>query len=197
MSARPEGDGAEGPDPRSADAPGKEAGAASAEGGAPSEDWATRYKYLFADFENFRRRVDRERESSSRQVRAALLRELLPLYEAFHFAFEAAARLPAGDPLRGGLESLAREWQTFLKNEGVDPVARVGEPFQAEVHEAVGELPAGEGRAEGSVGEVVQQGYRFFGGLLRPAKVIVARAPEAARAKAAGPANAAVSEERP
>jgi molecular chaperone GrpE len=143
----------------------------------PEEDWATRYKYLQADFENFRRRTEREKESASRQTRARLLQELLPIYEAFHFARDAFERLPPHDPLRQGLDLLHREWQRFLKHEGVEAVARPGEAFLPEVHEAVGEVPVSEEHPEGTLVEVVQQGYRFFGGLLRPAKVIVARQP--------------------
>src|SRR5271157_5940723 len=61
---------------------------------APVEDWATRYKYLLADFDNFRRRVERDRESISRQARAGLVRELLPIIEAFRVARDSFARLP-------------------------------------------------------------------------------------------------------
>jgi molecular chaperone GrpE len=158
--------------------------AASAEGAnpptaappPPSEDWATRYKYLLADFENFRRRVERDRESISRQARAGLVRELLPIIEAFRVARESLSHLPMSDPVRKGLDLLDREWTTFLKHEGVEPVAAVGRPFRAEEAEAVGEAPVDPAHPDGSVAEVVQQGYRFFGGLLRPAKVIVARA---------------------
>jgi len=142
----------------------------------PAEDWATRYKYLLADFDNFRRRVDRDRESISRQARAGLVRELLPIIEAFRVAREGFARLPPSDPMRTGLDLLDHEWSKFLKHEGVEPVATAGGPFRAEEAEAVGEVPASDAHPEGSVAEVVQQGYRFFGGLLRPAKVIVARA---------------------
>jgi molecular chaperone GrpE len=141
----------------------------------PTEEWATRYKYLLADFDNFRRRVERDRESISRQARAALVRELLPILEAFRVARESLARLPASDPMRKGLDLLDHEWSKFLKHEGVEPVAEAGRPFRADEAEAVGEVPTSEAHPEGSVVEVVQQGYRFFGGLLRPAKVIVAR----------------------
>jgi molecular chaperone GrpE len=143
--------------------------------GAAAEDWATRYKYLLADFENSRRRSERERETITRQARAGMLRELLPILEAFRAARDALAHLPASDPVRKGLEILDREWMTFLKHEGVEPVATVGRPFHAEEAEAVGETDAGKDRPDGTVAEVIQQGYRFFGGLLRPAKVIVAR----------------------
>ena len=143
----------------------------------PVEDWATRYKYLLADFENFRRRTERDREAISRQSRGAMLRELLPIIEAFRAAREAVTKLSGHEPVRRGLDLLDREWTTFLKHEGVAPVVEVGHPFRADEAEAVGETVASEQLPDGTVAEIVQQGYRFFGGLLRPAKVIVARAP--------------------
>jgi molecular chaperone GrpE len=151
----------------------------------PPEDWATRYKYLLADFENYRRRSDRERESISRAARGALIRELLPILEAFRSAQHAVQTLPADDSVRHGLELLDREWMTFLKHEGVTPVAEVGQTFKSEEAEAVGEAPPRPGVPEGSVAEVVQQGYRFYGGILRPAKVVVARTSVAPAASAA------------
>jgi molecular chaperone GrpE len=147
---------------------------------SPAEDWATRYKYLLADFENYRRRSERERETITRQSRAGMLRELLPILEAFRKAHEALNHLPASDPVRKGLELLDREWMTFLKHEGVEPVAATGHPFRADEAEAVGDTTADADHPDGTVAEIVQQGYRFYGGLLRPAKVVVARAPPSA-----------------
>jgi len=160
-----------------AETPTDERAVASEPPKAPTDDWATRYKYLLADFDNFRRRVDRDREAISRQARAGLVRELLPIIEGFRVAHEALTHLPASDPTRKGFDLLDHEWTTFLKREGVEPVASVGRPFRAEEAEAVGEATADDQHPDGSVSEVVQQGYRFFGGLLRPAKVIVARTP--------------------
>jgi molecular chaperone GrpE len=174
----PDDPSAELPPPETTETDGAKPVAAPA--AAPPEDWSTRYRYLFADFENYRRRADRDRESASRQARGGMLRELLPILEGFRAAREAVAKLPAEDPVRRGMELLDREWSTFLKHEGVEPVAKVGGPFRADEEEAVGETAAPAGVADGSVVEVVQQGYRFFGGLLRPAKVIVARQPTAA-----------------
>jgi len=164
---------------------------------APSEDWESRFKYLLADFENFRRRSERERESISRQTRGAMLRVLLPIVEAVQTAREAIGQLPGSDSVRRGVELLDREWAKFLKQEGVEPVAAVGRPFLATEEEAVGECPAREGLPDGAVAEIVQQGYRFFGGLLRPAKVIVARSPSTAAGGAAPESAAAALEEKP
>ncbi|HTS32773.1 MAG TPA: nucleotide exchange factor GrpE [Thermoplasmata archaeon] len=141
----------------------------------PPEDWAVKYRYLLADFENYRRRTEREREGVTRQARAGLIRELLPILEAFRAAREALGTLPPGDPVRHGLDLLDREWATFLKHEGVVPIAEVGQPFHPAEQEAVGETVPREGVPDGAVAEVVQQGYRFYGGILRPAKVVVAR----------------------
>ncbi len=143
----------------------------------PGVDWETRFKYLLADFENFRRRSERDREGQTRQARGAVLRDLLPLLESFRSAGAAVATLPPSDPLRQGMDLLDREWSKFLKHQGVEPVAEVGKRFRSEEAEAVGETTVRDGCPDGSVAEIVQQGYRFFGGLLRPAKVIVARVP--------------------
>ncbi|MGI0053311.1 MAG: nucleotide exchange factor GrpE, partial [Thermoplasmata archaeon] len=145
--------------------------------GEPEEDWENRYRYLLAEFDNFRKRTEREREMSRRETRALLLRELLPLHDAFDRADEAARGLPRQDPLRRGMELLLQEWDRFLAGERFVPVARVGEPFRPEDEEAVGELPAAVGLPAGSIAEVIQQGFRCPGGLLRPAKVLIARSP--------------------
>ncbi len=178
MVAEPDSEPVETP----VDAPG--ASPPTPEAAAP-DDWATRYKYLYADFENYRRRAERERESLSRQVRGAMIREMLPILEAFRAGRDAAAKLPADHPLRKGLDLLEREWSTFLKHEGVEPVVELGSPFRPEEAVAVGEAPASDRAPDGTVAEVVQQGYRFFGGLVRPAKVVVARAAPSPDAEAA------------
>lgn len=162
----------------------------------PADDWENRFKYLMADFENFRRRAERDRESIGRQARGAMLRELLPIVEGFESAQEAIAHLPARDPVRRGLELLDREWAKFLRQEGVERVAEVGRPFRAEEAEAVGEAAPREAVPEGTVAEIVQQGYRFFGGILRPAKVLVARSP-AAKEAAVPPAAASTEAGQP
>jgi molecular chaperone GrpE len=140
------------------------------------EEWESRYRYLLAEFDNFRKRTEREREQARRETRALVLRQLLPLHDAFVKAEDAARELPSEDPLRRGMELLFREWERFLAGDRFQPVARLGEPFRPEEEEAVGEIPSRDLWKDGTVAEVVQQGYRSPGGLLRPAKVIIVRA---------------------
>jgi molecular chaperone GrpE len=154
----------------------------------PKEDWETRFKYLLADFENFRKRSDREREALRQQVRAQVLRELLPILEAFEQARKAVDRKPLDDPLRQGIDLLGVEWEKFLRANGLEPVARLGGRFSAEDQEAVGEAPVSAKHPGGSVVEIVQQGFRAQGVLLRPAKVVVARATAGSAARRPIPA---------
>ncbi|HZY70038.1 MAG TPA: nucleotide exchange factor GrpE [Thermoplasmata archaeon] len=143
---------------------------------ATEPDWETRFKYLLADFENFRKRGDRDRELARQRAEGRLLQAILPIFETTQEASTAAEKfLGRRDPIRRGLEMLQSDWNSFLEGEGIEPLARPGLPFRPEEHEAVGEAPATSERPDGTIAEVVQQGYRSRAGLLRPAKVIVAR----------------------
>jgi molecular chaperone GrpE len=144
----------------------------------PAEDWQNRYRYLLAEFDNFRKRTERERDQIRRETKAQLLRQFLPLHDALDRAEEFLQELPAQDPLRKGLDLFAREWRRLLTSEAIVEVGRVGEPFQPDDEEAVGEVDATPELPDGSVAEVIQRGFRSPAGLLRAAKVIVARSKE-------------------
>jgi molecular chaperone GrpE len=153
----------------------------------PAEDWEKRFTYLYADFENFRRRTGRERETLRAQTQAELLKGVLPIVEAAEKAVEAVRSRPPKDPVRKGVEMLERSIATFLTEQGVQVVGTAGEEFRPEDHEAVGEAAPTATAPDGHVAEVVQRGYSFPGGLLRPAKVVVARRPAKAPAPAEEP----------
>ena len=157
---------------------------------AVPEDWEKRFTYLYADFENFRRRMDRERETVRQRTQAELLAEILPVVEAAKKAVEAVRSLPTNDPVRKGVEMLERAIAGLLTEHGVRVVGKAGEPFRPEELEAVGETVPTAGAPDGHVAEVVQLGFAFPGGLLRPGKVIVARRPAKSPARS-------VAEEKP
>ncbi len=122
-----------------------------------------------ADYENFRRRVDRERLDYARYAAERALSEFLPVVDNLGRALEAG-----GDPadLRKGVEMIYRQMEEVLHRLHVTPVASVGEGFDPSVHEAVSKQES-EDFAHPTVMEEYQRGYLLHDRLLRPAMVRV------------------------
>ena len=130
-------------------------------------------KFLLAtaDFENFKKRMARDREVSATAFRSALIERFLPVYDNLERALNFG---DGGDALRGGLEQTLRGFEAVLSGQNVKALDVLGKPFDPRVAEAVGTLPR-DGVADDTVIEVAQKGYSIGDELLRPAKVIVAK----------------------
>ena len=124
-----------------------------------------------AEFENYRKRVERDRQQAGADAAAAVLKGLVPTLENLDRALESAA---GDDPLRAGVELTRRELLAFLESQDVEIYDPVGQPFDPEVHQALS-AEAVPGVAEGTVVEVFRKGYGYKGRLLRPALVKVAK----------------------
>lgn len=124
-----------------------------------------------AEFENFRRRVERERTQLAEEAAGALLSELLPTIDNLERAATAA-----GDEqsVREGVGLILRTLQGVLGARGVEVEDPAGRPFDPERHQALAHEPA-PGHADGTIVEVFQKGYLLGGRLLRPALVKVAK----------------------
>lgn len=141
-----------------------------------------RYLRLQADFENFRRRTERERAGWQDQAVEQLVRELLPVLDNLERAL--AAMPEDGSPgeaaaaaLATGVKMVYDQFRTVLEQAGLEPVAAVGQPFDPRVHEAVDRVEA-PGHEPDSVVEELQRGYLFRSKLIRPSMVRVAQVPE-------------------
>jgi molecular chaperone GrpE len=130
-----------------------------------------------ADFENYRKRVERDRQAAALDAQAALLRELVPTLDNLERALQAA---DPGSALREGVELIQRGLHAVLEAQGVTPLDPDGERFDPEIHQALS-FEAVPGVAEGTVVEVFRKGYRFKDRLLRPALVKVAKGAEGGR----------------
>jgi molecular chaperone GrpE len=126
-----------------------------------------------ADFENYRKRVDREARSAEARGRAALARDLLSVVDNLERALAAAS--PQEDHLAEGVRLVHSELAAVLANSGIESFSPEGEQFDPSAHEAMLTKP---GR-EGEVVEVLQKGYRLNGQVLRPARVAVGAGEEA------------------
>ena len=126
-----------------------------------------------AEFDNYRKRTDRERRELSDAVAADVIRDLIPVVDDLERALAAAT--DADQALRSGVELIRRQLLDVMRRRGVEPFDSVGEQFDPAWHEALASEPA-EGRADGEVTAEIRRGYRLGTRLLRPALVKVAKA---------------------
>ena len=172
----------------------QELAAARAEAAAAAD----RALRTLAEFDNYRRRNERERDEATRRGRADVLRELLEVADNFDRALaHAGDGSGTGDSFLEGMRLVARGLHDLLDRKGVARIEADGAPFDPEIHEALGAIPAGDVEPN-TVVRVVQAGYRLDDRVLRPAKVLVAATPPAAPAESAveeGAGDAATGEE--
>ncbi|HEY9466433.1 MAG TPA: nucleotide exchange factor GrpE [Vicinamibacterales bacterium] len=124
-----------------------------------------------ADFDNYRKRMDRERRDLAEQTAAEAIKDLLPIIDNLERALQAAAE---DDPLRKGVELIHKQMLEMLRKRGVTPIEALGADFDPNVHEAVTHEESDQHR-EGEVMEELQRGYKVGERLLRPAMVKVAK----------------------
>ncbi|MEK6303901.1 MAG: nucleotide exchange factor GrpE [Acidobacteriota bacterium] len=127
-----------------------------------------------AEFENYRRRVERERSDAYQRARVEVLVEFLPVVDNFERALSSLEN-SGGDAeaLRHGVELIHKQFKDALTKFGLEPVDSVGQTFDPHLHEAV-TIEATDKHKENTVIEEFQRGYKIGDRLLRPAKVKVA-----------------------
>jgi molecular chaperone GrpE len=130
-----------------------------------------------ADFENYRKRVERERAETHNRVVGELVRKLLPVVDNLDRALDAERTIKAGESKEfrhflNGIELIAKQLNEVLESFGVEPIVAVGERFDPHIHEAVVTEPSDEHEPD-TVVEELARGYRIGDRLLRPAMVKV------------------------
>jgi molecular chaperone GrpE len=138
------------------------------------DEYLDRLQRLKAEFDNYRKRAARDRESLVAHAHERLAKELLPVLDDLERALEAAAEHEEAR-LEEGVRLVHRELSRVLEREGLVEIETDGQ-FDPHVHEALVSQPSEA--EEGSVIEVLQKGYRLGDRVLRPARVVVAAAPE-------------------
>ena len=132
-----------------------------------------RYLRQAAEFDNYRKRIDRERKESSDYAAADVLQDVLPILDDFERALQVDA--PGSGPYRQGLEIIHKALLELLRKRGVTPIDAVGTAFDPHIHQAVA-YDAAPDKREGEVIAEFRRGYRLGDRLLRPAMVKVAKA---------------------
>jgi molecular chaperone GrpE len=138
------------------------------------DDYYERLLRKTAEFDNYRKRTERERREMAQYAAGDVLEMLLPIVDDFERALQADAGADAA-AYRKGVELIYKQLQDVLAKRGVTPIDAVGKPFDPRFHQAITYEPS-PGRAEGEVIEEVRRGYMHGDRLLRPAMVKVAQA---------------------
>jgi molecular chaperone GrpE len=139
------------------------------------DDMRDRWLRTAADFDNYRKRIERERRDLSDAVTAEIVRDILPVVDDLERALGAPASDPAADSYRRGVELIHRRLVDVLKKRGVEPLDVVGATFDPNWHESVAQDTAA-GVPDGQITAELRRGYRIGQRLLRPAQVRVAKA---------------------
>ena len=134
-------------------------------------DWKDRYARAMADFDNFRKRTARDREDLVKFAASDVLKDILPTVDNLARALEEA-KDKADDPFVAGVRLVYDGLVKALADHGATPLDSVGEPFDANFHEALAQLPSEEVE-EGHVINEVKRGWMLHGKLLRAAQVVV------------------------
>jgi molecular chaperone GrpE len=138
------------------------------------DDYYDRLLRKTAEFDNYRKRTDRERIQLSEAAAADLIEELLPIVDDMERALKADAGGEATDAIRRGVELIHKQLLETLRKRGIRPIESLGADFDPHFHQAVAHEPA-DGRREGEVVEEFSRGYMLGDRLLRPAMVKVAK----------------------
>jgi len=129
---------------------------------------------LQAEFENARKRTERERQEFREYATGSVIEQFLPVLDNFALALKSTG---SADQLRSGVELIVKQMDEILRQMQVTPVATVGEPFDPRLHEALGSVERDD-IPDQYVAEEVRRGYRLRERLLRPAMVRIASNPK-------------------
>lgn len=126
-----------------------------------------------AEFDNYRKRTERDRQTLTEAITAGVLEDLLPLVDDLERALRAESG-PEAQPYRQGVELILKQLSDLLSRRGVKPIEAIGADFDPNYHQAVAYEPA-EGRREGEIIDEFRRGYMLGDRLLRPSMVRVAK----------------------
>jgi molecular chaperone GrpE len=140
------------------------------------ENW-DRYLRAAAELENSRKRQKREVEDAKFEAKNKVLKEMLPVVDNLERAIEHASAAAGTNPIIEGVQLVLRQFTTAFERLDVVPIDAANQPFDPNLHEAISQQESDQ--PPGTVVQVLQRGYRSGERLMRPALVVVAKAPAA------------------
>ena len=128
-----------------------------------------------AEFDNYRKRVERERHDLADVVAADVIRDMLPVLDDLERALQVPPPTEEAEAYRKGFEIIRKQWLELLRKRGVTPIETLGQDFDPRYHEAIAH-EASDAHRDGEVIGEIRRGYMLRDRLLRPSMVRVAKA---------------------
>lgn len=141
---------------------------------AQAEEYKLALQRERADFQNFRKRTERENDTLKDKLRGDVLLRFLPILDDFERALQSQPADEKDQAWLSGIQAIYRKLQSNVEAEGVTFIDPLGQPFDPNFHEAIGADEATDGVESGHVTAVLQKGYLLGEKVLRPAMVRVA-----------------------
>jgi molecular chaperone GrpE len=132
-----------------------------------------RFLRLYAEFENYRRRSNKERLDIIATANAGLLKDLLPIMDDFDRAITNNATATEIDSVKEGFNLIFNKFKSTIESKGVKQMEAKGQPFDSELHEAIANVPVTDEDQKGKVIDDVEKGYILGEKVIRFAKVVV------------------------
>ena len=134
------------------------------------DDITDRYKRILAEFENFKKRSGKERESLYNMILSDIVSSILPILDNLENAVKAESK---DEEYKKGIELVLKQFQDTLKSKGVEEIKTVGETFDPELHEAVSSVQD-ETKGEKEIVQEYRKGYKIGSKVIRHSMVVVA-----------------------
>jgi molecular chaperone GrpE len=139
-----------------------------------SDEYLDNWRRLAAEFQNFKRRAEKDKADYGQYANQRLLKRLLDVLDSFDAGFKAIPAQFEQEPWVEGMRAVERQLLQILEQEGVTPIDTQGKDFDPNYHEAMLYEPA-EGASEGQILDELQRGYMIQDRVLRPTRVKVAK----------------------
>ena len=131
------------------------------------------YLFLMAEFDNFKKRTLRERTDLMKSAAEKVLKGLLPIVDDFERGLEAIKDSSDVESVKQGMELIYNKLMKYLNQNGVTVIDTNGQPFDADIHEAIAMVPASDEEGKGKIMDTVEKGYMLNDKVLRHPKVVV------------------------
>ena len=137
------------------------------------EEQKDKYLRLFSDFDNYRKRTAKERIELAKTAGEDFFKAVLPVLDDFERGLKAMNEAADVNALKEGVDLIYNKLNSTLIAKGLEPMTSIGNTFDADIHEAITNIPSPSEEMKGKVIDEVERGYTLNGKVIRYAKVIV------------------------